>query len=187
MAGAITHSVLSRKKTARRNSDQDLAVVMLNRLAIQLSWMMPGVVTSDPASKTGTTAATTWRTEIFNFRFRGLNVTTAAQEKAFTATTHDVAASKEAWFVLSVQSNGSSFTITKASDQTIGTVVLPTGPDNEIIVGYLQIVTGVTGWAATADDLTADGAKIASYAFTDSPYVKLIGNEAGTARTTIPS
>ena len=183
MAGANRLAILSLRQTQRKGSDVDNLIIQFNRLATQVSWSMPGVVTSDPASKTGTTSALTWRTEIFTFTFRGLNVTTAAQEKAFTDNTHDVAASKEAWFVLSVQSNGTSFTITKASDQTIGTVVLPTTPDNEIPVGYLQIVTGATGWAATADDLTADGPKIASYAFTDSPYVSLIGNLAGTQRT----
>lgn len=183
MASANQLSILSRRHTQRKGSDVDDLIVQFNRLAILTSWMMPGLVISDPASKAGTTDATTWRTEIFSFLFRGLNVTTAAQEKAFTDNTHDVAATKEAWFVLSVQSDGTSFTITKAADQTIGTVVLPTTPDNEVPVGYLQIVTGATGWAATADDLAADGAKIASFEFTDAPYVSLIGNLAGEMRT----
>lgn len=183
MAGASRLAVSSLRQTQRKNSDVDNLIIQFNRLATLVSWMMPGILTSDPASKAGTTSALTWRTEIFTFTFRGLNVTTAAQEKGFTDNTHDVAAEKEAWFVLSVQSNGTSFTITKASDQTIGTVVLPTIPDNEVPVGFLQIVTGVTGWAATADDLAADGAKIASFAFTDAPYVTLIGNLAGAQRT----
>lgn len=171
------------RRTTRKGQDVDDLIIQFNRLVRQVAMMMPGVTLTDPSSKAGTSDAKTWRTEIFTFLFRGLNVTTAAQEKAFTGTTHDVAASKEAWFVLSVQSNGSSFTITKATDQTIGTQLLPTGPDNEVIVGYLQIITGVTGWTANTDDLAADGAKIASYTFYDNQAVSIITNTADTTRT----
>lgn len=153
-----------------------------NALCDTVSMMMPGVLTSAAASKKGTSSAKTWRTEGFTFRFRGLNVSAAAQEKAFTATTHDVAASKQAWFALSVQSNGTSFTITKAADQTIGTDVLPTGPDNEIIVGYLKIVTGSGGiWDATTDDLAAGAGSgpVVSVTFADNPPVKKVGIKAG--------
>lgn len=166
------------KRTARKGSDLNDLIISHNRLLRQVALMMPGVTLTDPGSKAGTTDAKTWRTEIFTFLFRGLNVTTAAQEKAFTGTTHDVAASKEAWFFLSVQSNGSSFTITKAADQTIGTQLLPTGPDNEVIVGVLQIITGATGWVANTDNLAADGAKIASYTFYDNEAPKLITSTA---------
>ena len=183
MAGASRLAVSSLRRTQRGGSDVDNLIIQFNRLATLVSWMMPGIVTSDPGNKTGTSAATAWRTEAFTFTFRGLNVTTSAQEKALTGTTHDVAATKEAWAVLSVQSNGSSFTITQAADQVIGTVVLPTIPDNEVPVGYLQIVTGATGFTAGTDDLVADGAKIASLAFVDAPYVTLIGNLAGAQRT----
>lgn len=162
------------KRTTRRGSDVNDLIIQFNRLVRCVGFMMPGVLLTDPSSKAGTTDAKTWRTEIFTFLFRGLNVTTAAQEKAFTGTTHDIGATKEAWFFLSVQSNGSSFTITKAADQTIGTQLLPTGPDNEVIVGALQIITGASGWTANTDDLAADGAKIASYTFYDNQAVSLI-------------
>jgi hypothetical protein len=183
MAGASRLPILSLRRSTGKGSDLDNLVIQFNRLATLVSWMMPGIVTSDPGNKTGTSAATAWRTEAFTFTFRGLNVSAAAQEKALTSTTHDVAASKEAWAVLTVQTDGTSFTITQAADQTIGTVVLPTAPDNQIIVGWLQIVTGVTGFTAGTDDLVADGAKIASLAFVDAPYVSLIGNIRGAQRT----
>lgn len=184
MAGASRLAITNcGRRTQRGGSDMDTLIINYNKLALQVSWMMSGMCTTSPANKAGTTAATAWRTEIFSFTFRGLNVTTAAQEKALTAGTHNVAASKEAWFVLTVQANGTSFTVTKAADQTIGTVLLPTGVDNEVIVGYMQIVTGATGFVAATDNLTADGPKIASIAWTDAPAPTLIGNSAGVART----
>lgn len=183
MAAPSGLTAVTRKRTVRQGADLHEVVIQLNRLMDLVSYLMPGMVMSDPANKTGTTAATDWRTEAFTFKFRGKTTSAAAQEKAFTDNTHDVAASKEAWFVLSVQTDGTTFTITKASDQTIGTVVLPTIPDNEVPVGYLQIVTGTTGWAATADDVTADGLKIASYAFHDMPHVSPIAGMGGSIVT----
>lgn len=172
MAGTTLKRVT---RGAKSSAVRDLTI-QLNKLIADVeelrrgvSYMMPGVVLTDPGNKTGTSDATTWRTEAYTFTFRGLIVSSAAQEKALTGTTHDVAASKEAWFVLSVATDGTSYTITKAADQTIGTVLLPTGPDNQIIVGYLQIVTGASGFTAGTDDLVADGPKIASLAFTDAP------------------
>lgn len=143
--------------------------VLLNKLVRQVSYMMPGVLTSDPASKTGTTAATAWRTEAFTFLFRGKNTSAAAQEKAFTATTHDVAASKEAWFVLSVQADGTTFTITKGADQTIGTEVRPTAPDNEVVVGYAKMVTGAGGIFDASTDAFAVAGNVVSLDFEDAP------------------
>jgi len=169
-------------RTGIPSSDVEELRAAYNALCDTISMMMPGVLTSAAASKTGTTSAATWRTEVFSFRFRGLKVTTSAQEKAFTATTHDVAASKQAWFALSVQSNGTSFTITKGADQTIGTDVLPTGPDNEIIVGYLKIVTGAGGiWDASTDDLAvgAGAGPVVSVTFNDNPPVLKVGLKAG--------
>ncbi len=164
------------KRTSRPGSDLNDLIIQFNKLVRAVGFMMPGMVLSDPSSKAGTTDAKTWRTEIFSFTFRGLGMTTAAQEKAFTGTTHDVAASKEAWFFLTVRADASTFTITKAADQTIGTQLLPTGVDNEVIVSALQIITGATGWVANTDDLAADGAKIASYTFYDNEGVRLITN-----------
>ena len=132
--------------TGASGSDVRALTVAVNKLIRQVSGcMMPGCLLTDPATKKGTSSEKTWRAEAFSFTFRGLHVSAAAQEKAFTATTHDVAASKEAWYVLSTQSNGTSFTITKAADQTIGTKVLPTTPDNEVAIAWLKIVTNAGG------------------------------------------
>lgn len=155
--------------------------------------MMPGALITAPETKKGTSAETAWRSEAFSFTFRGKVTSAAAQEKAFTATTHDVAASKQAIFVLSVQTDGTTFTITKAADQTIGTNVYPTAPDNEIIVGYVTIVNGAGGiWDASTDDLEAgDGAgPVTSVTFSDNAAVGAaaltaakIANGAGTVIT----
>jgi hypothetical protein len=150
---------------------------LVNSLARVVASQMPGVLLSDPATKTGTTSAKTWRAEAFTFKFRGLTVSAAAQEKALTATTHDVAASKEAWFVLTTQADGTTFTITKAADQTIGTQVLPTAPDNEVIIAYMQIVTNATGFDATTDDL-AEGTGVDDLNFYDADFVYTINATA---------
>jgi hypothetical protein len=174
MAGTTTTTV----KQFAKDTDVAQLVENFNKLvddveavrgAVALA--MPGVLTSDPALKTGTTSAKTIRAEAFTFNFRGKAVSAAAVETAFTATTHDVAASKEAWFSLSVQSDGTTFTITKAADATIGTVILPIGPDNEVIVGYVGIVTGTSGFNATTDDLAVAGTIITALTFTDAPAV----------------
>lgn len=193
MAGTTTTTV----KQFAQGTDVAQLVENFNKLvddveAVRgaLALAMPGVLTSDPALKAGTTDATTLRSEAFTFNFRGKAVSAAAAETAFTATTHDVAASKESWYVLSVQSDGTTFTITKGADQTIGTVVLPIGPDNEVIVGYVGIVSGSSGWDATTDDLAVAGTKITSLTFTDAPAVAAasltaakIGDRTGAAIT----
>lgn len=162
-------------------------------LGVALLNMMPGALVSAPATKKGTTSAKTWRSEAFSFTFRGKITSAAAQEKGFTATTHDVAASKQAWFVLTVQTDGTTFTITKAADQNVGTDVYPTGPDNEIIVAYVKIVNGAGGiWDATTDDLAAGvgSGPVTSVTFSDNAAVGAaaltaakIANGAGTVIT----
>lgn len=172
MATGITSSV----KTAFAGDMASEVVIQFNKLLTVVSGMMPGLLTSAPASKAGTTAATAWRTEDFGVRHRGKELTASAQEKAFTATTHDTAASKESWYVLSVQSDASTFTITKGADQTIGTKLLPTVPDNEVAVSYLQMITGAGGiWDASTDDL-AVGGNVVTLVFEDMPAVQYIGS-----------
>lgn len=183
MAAPSGSPSLVRKRTQRRGSDVHELLVQFNRLVDLVSYMMPGVVLADPNVKAGTTDNKTWRSETFTFKFRGKTVSAAAQEKAFTATTHDVAASKEAWFGLSVQSDGTTFVITKAADQTIGTVVLPVVPDNEVPVGWVQIVTGAGGiWDASTDALTVSG-NITTLAFHDAPHVSQIAGVGGVVVT----
>jgi hypothetical protein len=145
----------------------------VNNLVLHASVSMPGCLLSAPSVKTGTTSAKAWRSEAFTFAARGKKESKAAAETALTATTHDVAASKEAWYVLSIAAGG-ALTITKAADQTIGTKVLPTVPDNEVPVGYLQVITGAGGiFDATTDDLSVGGNRVAVN-FHDAPVLNLV-------------
>lgn len=140
--------------------------------------VMPGMVITAPASSAGTSSAKTWKTAAFTFTFRGKITAAASQEKAFTATTHDVALSKQAWFSLTLQTDGTSFTITKAADQNIGTDVYATTPDNEVLIGRLKIVTGAGGiWDASTDDL-AVGGNLVSFTFQDAPGIGAAGQLA---------
>ena len=145
-----------------------------NKLAQVVSLMMPGVLTSAPGLKGGTSSAVTWRHEACTAKIRGKAFTISAAETALTDTGHDTAHTKESWYVLSVQADGSTHTITKGADQTIGTIVLPQAPDNEMVLGYMQIVTIVgTAFDANTDDL-AVGTGIASLAFYDAPYIETV-------------
>lgn len=178
---ASSMAVVQSTRTGFVGSDLRNVVNVVNALVRAVAYQaMPGVVLTAPANKKGTSAETAWRTEAFTFTFRGKEVAAAAQEKALTATTHDVAASKEAWFALSVQSDGSTFTVTKGADQTPGTRVLPVTPDNEVLVGLLQIVTGAGGIfdASSADIETA--ANVTTVAFYDPAVLTLIGDESET-------
>jgi hypothetical protein len=146
VAGAIRDTAIQHNKLV--DDVAAIAAAVLN--------MMPGALVSAPAGKQGTTSALKWRTEAFSFTFRGKITAAAAQEKVFTGTTHDLAASKQAWYVLSVQTDGTTFTITKAADQNVGTDVYPTAPDNEIIVGFLKLVNGAGGaWVGNTDNPAA--------------------------------
>lgn len=150
-------------------------------LGFALSNVMSGAVLSAPGNKVGTGSNLKWRAEAFSFTFRGKITAAVAQEKVFTASTHDLAQNKQAWYVLSTQTDGTTYTITKAADQTIGTDVYPTGPDNEVIVGFLKLVATAAGgtWVGNTDAL-AVGAKIASITFVDNGAVgaaALTGNK----------
>lgn len=142
-----------------------------NKLLTAVSYMMPGVVLTTPACKTGTTSAKTWRNEAFTYVARGLKESKAATETAMTGLS--VAASKEAWLVMTVAAGG-TLTITKAADQTIGTILLPQAPDNEVIVAYLQIVTGTTGYTAVTDDLAVAAQIITKLTFVNAPAVQTV-------------
>ena len=166
-------------RTGFLGSDVATMADLLNRLVRVVAYQcMPGVVLTAPSVTTGTSSAKTWRSEAFTFTFRGKEVSAAAKETALTATTHDVAASKEAWFALSVQSDGTTFTITKAADQTVGTRVLPSTPDNEVLVGLAKVVTGSGGpFDATTDDFDVGG-NITALTFYDAEVLSLVGNES---------
>ena len=68
-------------------------------------------------------------------------------EFAFTPTTHDVAATKEAQFALSLQADG-TITITKSPDADIGLSVLPDGPVGEIVCAGARISSAAAGFTA---------------------------------------
>jgi hypothetical protein len=170
---SITASKPLAQREHQTGSVSDRVRLAHNKLAQIVAFMMPGVLLSDPASKTGTTSAKTWRTEAFTFAARGLQEAKAAIETALTATTHDVAASKQAWYTLSIATGG-TLTITKAADQTIGTDLLAIAPDNQIVVGYLKVVTTAAGaFDATTDDL-AIGTNVLSVTFVDAPAIETI-------------
>jgi hypothetical protein len=150
---------------------------MLNRVVVTLaSYGQPGVVTTACVNSKGSSSAKAWKVTDGVAYFRGKAVALATAETALTATTHDTAASKESWYVLSQQTGGTK-TITKGADQTIGTVVLPAVPDNEIAIGWMQIITGAGGiFDATTDDLTPTGTTtgIAVINFYDAPALGTI-------------
>ena len=165
--------VTNRKETLEHGWKSEVRALReeFNKLRRQVSYMMPGVINSAPGIKTGTTSALTVRTEAFTFAARGLIESKAAVETAFTATTHDVAATKESWFAV-VIATGGTITLVKGADQTVGTIVLPIATDDLIIVGYVGIVTGSSGFNATTDDLAVAGTIITSLTFIDAPFVR---------------
>lgn len=102
----------------------------------------------------------------------GVIVKVAAAEKAFTATTHDVANGKFAAFLLSVNSSG-VVTITKSDDaDTLAEVEIPSLPSGEVALGLVIInPTGTGDFDATSTDL--DDATVvpnAVYIDLDKPF-----------------
>lgn len=70
----------------------------------------------------------------------------------FTATTHDVAAGSNAYFVLSINISG-TVTINKGADG--GSLSSITLPGNQAMIGYLNIAATGSPFDATSDDLDA--------------------------------
>ena len=123
--------VVNRRETIEHGWKSEVRALReeFNNLRRQVSYMMPGVINSAPALKTGTTSALTVRSEAFSFAARGLIEAKAAIETAFTATTHDIAATKESWYTISIATGG-TITITQGADQTVGTILLAAAPDS---------------------------------------------------------
>lgn len=137
-----------------------------NNLVITIAAMVPpGWVTTQGVYSRGTSDLKTWKNTAGVMSVKGVLTAIAAAETAFTHTAGDQAANKEAWFVLLDTTGGNSKTIVKGADQTIGTCVLPAVGTNLIPLCWLKMITGVTGFDANTDDLTADGAKIKSLNF----------------------
>lgn len=91
----------------------------------------------------------------------------AAQEKAFTATTDDIAASatadREAIYLVS--SDGTDLFILKGTIANAGAAVPPALPASRALVGYVRIVVdaGATPFDATTDLLTASHLTVTFY------------------------
>lgn len=145
----------------------------INKLAQIVAMQMPGALLGAPTLAVGTTSAKEVKTAAFNYLVRGLIETSAAAETALTATTHDVAASKEAWFTVLIASGG-TITLVKGADQTIGTILKAIGGDNLVIVGYIKVVTGSSGFNATTDDLAVAGTIITALEFISAPFLETI-------------
>lgn len=171
----LTPEVLAQTKVTRegvRGGTLEELRLAFNKLVDAVSLMMPGVLRSAPALKTGTTSNLTWRNEAFTFMARGQALSKGATETAFTATTHDVAASKQAWYVLSIQAGG-TLVITKAADQDPGVHVYPIAPDNEIVVGYLRLQTGGGGiFDATTHAVVAGTNNLVAVEYYDAPFIE---------------
>jgi hypothetical protein len=85
----------------------------------------------------------------------GVSYASAATEVAFTATTHDIAVSKEKKFVVSINANGSLWLNASAAADT-GECVDPTDvPSTHAVLGYFTILCGATT-AFTAGTTTLD-------------------------------
>lgn len=138
-----------------------------NNLVVTLAAQStPALITTQGVYSKGSSDAKCWKNTAGVMSVKGVATAISAAETAFTHAGHDVAQNKEAWFVLTVQSDGTTKTITKAADQTIGTHVLPAVPSNETVLCWLKMITQTAGgtWDANTDNL-AVGTKIASLDF----------------------
>lgn len=95
----------------------------------------------------------------------------AAQEKGFTATTHDITAdastAQEAWYLLST-TDGAAIVITKGTTADEGSAVPPAVPSNAAPIGLVKIVvaagtTPADDFDATTDDLDASHLTVTYY------------------------
>jgi hypothetical protein len=146
-----------------------------NGLVITLAAMVPpGWVTTSPVYSRGTSDLKTWKNTAGVMSVKGVLTAITAAETAFSHTAGDQAASKEGWFVLLVAADGTTKTIVKAADQTIGTCVLPAVGANLIPLCWLKMVTGTSGFDANTDDLTPGNAIIKTLEFFPVPALSTI-------------
>lgn len=100
-------------------------------------------------------------TNAVHFVLAGTLYQIAAQEVAFTSTTHDIAPNaesvQEACYKLSVAANG-TVSITKGTTATgAGSATIPATPANQVSLGYVRVAVdaGATLFNATTDNLDA--------------------------------
>ena len=116
----------------------------------------PGLVIGSTSKKEVKIANT------FAFLKDGVWKSKSSAEVAFTATTHDIAASasnvREAVYLLTIAANG-TVTITKGTESSgAGTAKIPELPsDSAVVMGYVRVAVaaGATKFDATSDDLDA--------------------------------
>jgi hypothetical protein len=106
----------------------------------------------------------------FYYMIDGVMYSKTTAEIAFTATTHDVANGKYAVFVLSVDSAG-TVTITKSADAaSLATVVFPTVPASEVVIGFVIInPTGTGAFDASTTELD-DATVVPNAVYVNTPY-----------------
>lgn len=110
--------------------------------------------TASPNFRIGTTSAKALKSDAFSAYLGGVAVPVAAVETAFTATTHDVAADKEARFLVCCSRAG-VLTLVKGADAVAGASVDPAATADTVVVGRVTIVTVGSAFDATTDDLDA--------------------------------
>ncbi len=137
---------------------QDTAVAAIFK-AIRYCNLKSGAL----AKQAGTPQAITIGTSII-FIYDGRFKTAAISKFAFTATDHDVAVSKAACFIVSVNSAGTA-AIKKSADcasVALAVAAIPTVPVTEVPVGYLTILCSATTlFDATTTTLGATGLTVA--------------------------
>lgn len=144
MAGTTAdRKVLSLPGSAERE-----ALVQLNKLVTDLETIRAGLLggvfaSAAPGLAIGTSANTAIKiTTAFTVNVNGKAVTVAAQEKAFTATTHDIADPdtdpREALYLLSTDTQG-NVTITKGATAAAGAAVPGDVPAGEVVFGQVLI------------------------------------------------
>ena len=89
-----------------------------------------------------------------NFVVGGRLVRKSPAEVAFTATEHDIAANREAQFLISVAINNDAI-ITKGSEGPTGSSPKPIEPPGAATFGIVKIACGSSGFNATTDLLNA--------------------------------
>lgn len=107
------------------------------------------------ASKTKVKIATANFAYLFNGQFKDSG---AAQEVAFTATTHDITAdaavAQERYYFICLDGSGTA-TIVAGDQADSGEGKLPEIPTGKVVIGYIKIViaAGATDFDATTDEL----------------------------------
>ncbi|KPJ96685.1 MAG: hypothetical protein AMS18_00050 [Gemmatimonas sp. SG8_17] len=177
------------RKEHRTGSEVAALREEFNKVIADLESIRVGAIGGDGGllSAPGLTIGTSSKAEVKNvaaaMQLRGSgSIAIGAAETAFTATTHDIADPdtdpREAYYVLSVQADGSTITITKGADAVEDAAVKPAAPAGEVILGWVKIQhDGSAIFDATTDDL--DSAHL-TVTYEDAPLMAASALLAGT-------